>query len=106
MEIQIINISEKGRRLISQFMNVEYPSQIDFNHLMPVVEKIVDVLGKQFPTSSIDFKICYGEIKIMAYNEDDHDRPYSYLYLDHSGKSQIEEVYKAVIEFIKWYNKT
>lgn len=51
MEIYKIKITEKDRQLVSGFMGEGYPLEIDFNCLMPVVQKII-YLGWQFQLNS------------------------------------------------------
>ena len=70
-------------------MNEEYPINIDFNWLMPVVEKI-ESLGHGV---TVYRKGCHiNDIGLRSTNGFNHS-------------SKIEQTYKAVVEFIKWYNQ-
>jgi hypothetical protein len=84
MEIQTIKISEADRELLFQFYGEDLGNDIDFNRLMPVVEKIADI-GAEKKGQTIDkaFELI-GSLPIT---------------------SKLEWVYKGVIEFIKWFNQ-
>jgi hypothetical protein len=87
MEIQRIKISELDRILLSAFMNERYPLEIDFNWLMPVVEKI----------GSMGYIVS-----IVGYNcriEGDH------ILFTSKRYNKMQSTYETVIEFIAWYNK-
>jgi len=79
MEIQKLKISEQDRKSVSSFMGEEYPSEIDFNLLMPVVEKIHD------------------ECKLYS----DGLKFFSGLTIF----STKEQVLESCINFINWYNE-
>ena len=87
MEIQTIKISEEERVIISSFMGEEYPSDIDFNRLMPVVEKIWGITNCS--ESIFYFTIGYKRYIMPEKNTGKH----------------IEVCWDACIAFIKWYNQ-
>jgi hypothetical protein len=94
MEIQTIKVSEDDRTIVSLFMNEEYPINIDFNWLMPVVDKI-ESLG--FNTHIVNIKS--GKKCLMhIYNFDGFS-------VSETGKNKIKIVYTNVVKFIKWYNE-
>ena len=76
----------KDNKLIAEFMGIDYvnvdayqlPYNKDWNWLMPVVEKCLTTGGK-----------------VSFYDKRAHDALLT---------CNIEEVYKAVVEFIKQYN--
>lgn len=68
-----------------------YSPDRNWNDLMPVVEKIEN-LGKGFK-----FKICRKRVDIVE------DWGTELFVLNTKGKSKIESVCLAVVEFIKWY---
>ena len=100
MEIQRIVISERDRQLISVFMGEDYPTNIDFNWLMPVVEKV---------TSLTKEKRYIPPGKYLEYKEqrDKYDEQWEKLF-DYQAynffSGEIKSIYQAIVEFIKWYN--
>lgn len=68
MEIQKIKISEAERELLFHFYGEDLGNQIDFNRLMPVVEKIEEVL-LQVSIHTAFVNIC-GEVNGVKYNQD------------------------------------
>ncbi len=87
MDIQKIKISEHDRIILSSFMGEDYPIEVDYNWLMPVVRRIIE--------------ICTSEEEIDGAFESDQ---YTSI-LDIVPLAVIEDSYKVVIEFIKWYNE-
>lgn len=85
MNFQKIKVPEQDRKLVSNFMGENYPIEIDFNWIMPVVEKIESLGGY---TKIMDNGMCI-----------DGD-----LVIERWGDTKIEGTFKTVIEFIKWYN--
>lgn len=90
MEIQLIKISEEERQLLSTFYGEDLGNEIDFNRLMPVVEKI-EAIDNDDLIIEIRFRLCHIE-----YDE--------FGIRNFVGETKIQSVYKAVVEFIKWYN--
>jgi hypothetical protein len=78
MQIQRLKISEEERILVSVFMGEEYPNEIDFNRLMPVVEKIL-------------------QLNVFT--------SYQLWVSDSLRSADINTVRDAVIDFIQWYKK-
>jgi len=76
---------------------------ISWDWLMPVVDKIeklnFEINGV---VSSVDINIIYGDCIIQ--DEDGLGELYIYKHSNESG-NKLESVYRAVVEFIKWYNK-
>lgn len=74
-----------------------------WNLLMPVVEKIesLDKIDKR-----VYFKISGGEVFIGVL-KGIQGTEYEFLYQENGyfENSKINAVYKAVVEFIKWYNQ-
>ena len=62
----------------------------DWNWLMPVVEKI--------ETDNYGFKMCRKVVEVYYDNT-------KVIILKTKEKTRIESLYKAVVEFIKWYNE-
>ena len=66
----------------------------DWNWLMEVVEKIESILPDD-SIITIEYKNCF--IPIL-----DDEEPFT---IEGGGKTKIEAVYNACLEFIKWYNE-
>lgn len=66
----------------------KYPTYLNWNNLMPVLEKI-ESLGYY---SSIDY---FGQHRIFLINSSEGVR----------GDTKIQCVYEGVVEFVKWYNE-
>lgn len=96
----MVELLEKQQDLIDDFMGREHwrmaPNHEwrsyhnDWNLLMPVVEKI-ETLGFNVNIVSI---WCDVERKTMKVD----------LITEADGETKIQATYKAVVEFIKWYN--
>jgi hypothetical protein len=104
----------KNNKLIAEFMGMEdyqemgeyvtpnYDSSWDW--LMPVVEKI-----KKIPSYDRD---KFSTYVVISFNTKIYSgayggsKPHSNIYFNKtfSGNTTIEATYKAVVEFIKWYN--
>lgn len=91
MEIQKVVLSEHERELISRFMGEECPSEIDFNWLMPVVEKI-ESLGYDVAIFKDHTEIFTNYDGQLFSSGDEHE-------------SKISTVYNVVLQFIKYYNE-
>ena len=70
--------------------------------LMLVVEKI-----EKIETFIVNVKIHTGEYSIYIYNQEAYNNgdynKYDYFYADWE-EDKLKGIYKAVVEFIKWYN--
>lgn len=100
MEIYKIKISEQDRQLVSGFMGEEYPLEIDFNWLMPVVEKIENSLKWKYEVE-IGNNLYHP---VIMYRCTIHDEGNA-LYLEFEDKEKIKAVWLAVVEFIKGNTK-
>jgi hypothetical protein len=94
MEIQSITISNEDRQLISTFYGEDLGNEIDFNRLMPVVEKIskhydVSIRWYAGDCSCWINKQTLEGVEICSYG---------------NFEPSIVNAYKAVVEFIKWHN--
>ena len=67
---------------------------LDWNWLMQVVEKIESILPDD-SIITIEYKNCF--IPVL-----DDEEPFT---IEGGGKTKIEAVYNACLEFIKWYNE-
>ena len=85
MEIRKIEITEQDRELLSDFMGESYPLEIDFNWLMPVVDKINNVWFNLSRTRQKQIEITFRAIqnRILLVN--------------------LSESHRLVIKFIKWH---
>lgn len=105
MEIQTIKISEEDRKLLSDFYGEDLGNEIDFNRLMPVVEKI-ESLGYatkfRYEAFTSGPENAYHDIEIFSLNE---NNGYKRVACCMDRIPKIKAVYKAVVEFIKWYNQ-
>jgi hypothetical protein len=90
MEIQRIKLSKEDRQLLAVFVGEDPGTHIDFNWLMPVVEKI----------ETMKFSVMV----IGKYTRIQCPHPYKEFATD-ICETKIESVYKAVVEFIKWHNQ-
>jgi len=77
---------------------LKYHSSWDW--LIPVVEKI-ESIGRTAVV--IGFDTC--EIKDENYADLSKNLPDRFDSFNEEGKTKLEATYKAVIEFIKWYNE-
>ena len=101
MEIQRIIISEEESKLVSDFCGEYIGLEIDFNRLMPVVEKIEATENKEgFCSYAVDIESLECTIKDYG-KADSHESFISYQ----EGESKILCVYEAIIEFINFHNK-
>lgn len=101
MEVQKITISKEARLLISIFMGEDYPFEIDYNWLMPVVEKI----------ESLTMEDGRGEVNYVVTIETDYcvvsvggEEVVAEAQAFDSGISKIGIVYECVVKFTEWYN--
>lgn len=102
----------KENSFTGAFKNVDnkflFPSELvyhsDWNWLMEVVEKIEGL--EFYPKNSTCIGFDSFEIEINK-NRCDITRygDFTHLLLQGQGKTRIEAVYNACIEFIKWYNE-
>lgn len=78
-----------------------------WNHLMPVVEKIneTEVVDGRVLRTAADVCIFYKACTIEYSGDEESGDDRGEYEVHSSGKTKIEAVYKAVVEFIKWYNK-
>jgi hypothetical protein len=86
-----------GRDPFNELLTATYHSS--WNKLIPVVEKIENLIEKEFDFITVKIERNYSNISVANIGE--------HLYgLDKhiTGKSKIESVYRSVVEFIKWYN--
>jgi hypothetical protein len=81
------------------------PYNTSWDWLMPVVEKIRSVTSYDIDRFSTEV-IIYGDktsIKSKGYGEKEHSK--SFFNKSIRGKyNSIEHTYKAVLEYVKWYN--
>jgi hypothetical protein len=89
MEIQTIRISENDKILLSVFMDEEYPISIDFNWLIPVIDRI--------------FKLEFDKVEGLREYSLKQETIFDEVVF--GFHSDIINVYNVVVEFIKWYNK-
>ncbi len=89
MEVQRIKTSEEDRLLVSGFMGEEYPVEVDFNWLMPVVEKI-EKLG--YP------------ISMQPHGCQIYDKGDSMIIDADFNWTRLENAWDGIVSFIKWYN--
>jgi hypothetical protein len=95
MEISIVKMNKDESNLLSNFIGEKIGDEIDFNRLMPVVEKI-EGMG-----CIVEIWLSGGKgcriTKVMSKTKS--------WTVPIESNSTIETVYKAVVEFIKWYNE-
>jgi hypothetical protein len=101
MEIQVLKISNEDRRLLSDFIGEDTGNDMDFNRLMPVVEEI-ESMGY---CARI---VRSGGERCVIYDPEIHNSADVYsgkgIAASVNQEKKIDAVYKAVIEFIKFYN--
>lgn len=126
--IDLANEHRESNQLIAEFMGQEFETSskeweiqrclnngrikkpfvehLDYNvswdWLMPVVEKIeslnFEIDGE---ITSADVHIMYGDCKIV---DEDGAGLFEFYFHSTDSKDKRKATYKAVIEFIKWYN--
>ena len=88
----------ENNKIIAKFMGAtltkDLKYHLDWNWLMEVVEKIESILPDD-SIITIEYKNCF--IPIL-----DDEEPFT---IEGGGKTKIEAVYNACLEFIKWYNE-
>lgn len=72
----------------------------DWNWLMEVVEKIESIVLEEVNDTS--FNVTIGATRYCVIQDNNGGM----LKVIGEGKTKIESTYKAVVEFIKWYNQT
>ncbi len=97
MEIQRIAIDKEGRQLLSVFMGEDPGNTIDFNWLMPVVEKIETI-----DNGGYGFTIDFWGMVIIEYKSSNEEEIVEFQNDDHYPK--IVQYYSCVVDFIKRYN--
>lgn len=103
MNFSIIKISEQDRRAMSAFMGEEYPNEIDFNWLMPVVDKIESLFTDGIMVSIKD-KRCYIDLDTQfGMTDEGKDINLPKCYSGFNDR-KIEAVCDSVIQFLEWYN--
>jgi hypothetical protein len=94
-------VTRKGNTHLN---SLEYHTSWDW--LMPVVEKIQDVeivknrVKRTAANVQIFYKACFIEYSPDEESGDDNGE----FKIQTKGDTKLEAVYKAVVEFIKWYN--
>lgn len=89
-------ISGENQRLLSEFMNREFPLRIDWNTMMPVVEKIESY---DYVTDiEKDDGLHFCEISVQDLKDEGK------IICGHKGSTKFEAVYEACIKFITWFN--
>lgn len=91
MEIYKIKITHSDRKLVSDFMGEQFPEEIDFNWLMPVWKKVIEVIGLWCNTN--------GKEKVW-HEANDNIRHHMFCEVD------VEKTCKEISYLIQWYNKT
>lgn len=87
----------KGRDLSNVVVDVSLEYHKSWDWLMPVLEKIEMMLPEDVNTV-IEFAWCNIPVIDAGGIESNFD-------INTEGNTKLEAVYKAVVEFIKWYNK-
>jgi hypothetical protein len=77
--------------------NITYKFDTDWNWLMQVVEKIESIEDNRFLFQTSARQGFYAEIRERFSYETKIEDAY--------GKTRIEAVYNACVEFVKWYNE-
>lgn len=94
---EFMGINKLSSNVLKKALLSDLDYHLSWDSLMPVIEKIESLKEN---LHSLDVQMCVDRIAILVNA--------SPLYVDirqFSKKSKIEAVYKAVIEFIKWYNE-
>ena len=74
----------------------DIPYNLDWNWLMPVVDKIESISKNEECAYNVQIEQCFCTI-VENHNSNE--------IVDVDADTKIEAVYKAVVEFINWYNK-
>lgn len=96
----------EGNKAIAEFMDEDlsfpYDYHVSFDWLMPVVERI-EHCDDTKNDRGYSFHVCIfdKDCHIYEYMNDDEQPP---IFME-EGKTKLEAVWLAVIEFIKWKNK-
>ena len=89
------NSKEKVIENISNY--VKYDT--DWNWLMSVVEKIESIVWEEINDTS--FNVTIGATSYCVIQDNNGGM----IEIIGEGKSKLESVYNACVEFVKWYNK-
>ena len=89
MDVSKIKITEQDRILVSKFMGEDYPEEIDFNWLMPMIEKI----------ESLD-NVYQVQLNIGSNVTISSDAENDFV----NYGNGILPAWETVVEFIQWYN--
>jgi hypothetical protein len=84
MQIQKVTITEGQQLLLSNFTGEQCPDEIDFNYLMAVVRKIVEICNNE--KGAYDSSQYILILKIIPY-------------------AKIEDSCEVVFDFINWHNQ-
>lgn len=113
MGISLIKISEEERKLLSDFIGEDIGSEIDFNRLMPVVEKIESIYDDHHGYFAVH--ISSNGCNIQGTNlwktlegREGYNTPDTAVYMSDPNAilgTKLESTYYNVVQFIKWYNQ-
>lgn len=102
MNTQKLKVSKEDRRLVEAFMGYgdgDLPEFVDWNIVMPVVEKIEGV-GQ---TYCLIGRICC-KIQPILYDRSKDEMKYHAL-IEVVSNIKIVAAWRSVVQFIEWYNQ-
>jgi hypothetical protein len=78
------------------FTEDQFQFHTSWDWLMPVVERINSTVSPIYPDERID---------VIIYRNTCHINDHREILIETTGKNMMDCTYKAVVEFIKWYNQ-
>ena len=91
-----------GNELLSTFMGYEWQYHQEWNRLMPVVERIEEIVEESEEFGSLSF---YMISLAMITVTDKNNKLLLKINYDASRKDRLKKNWKACVEFVDWWNQ-
>ena len=97
-------IGLKDKEPLTGHCIVDAKYHYSFDWLMPVVEKIEKIKDNHHGYFGVHISSNNCTIQATNFNSGNPIGNPPYYFADHYGDTKIQATYKAVVEFITWYN--